>query len=124
MNCFTAFSTGKDMSYGYNSYNQYWFTLDRKHGFGIQYVEYAGKEEICHTFYEDGTFVPSTEKEADSIDDLRYLEQLIDGRWSRPSKKENAILEKLTANGKCDFSLGRNKREDRLHSCQGSRFFP
>ena len=44
------------MSYGYNSYNQYWFTLDRKHGFGIQYVEYAGKEEICHAFYEDGTF--------------------------------------------------------------------
>ena len=52
------------MSYGYNSYNRYWFTLDRKHGFGIQYVEYAGKEEICHTFYEDGTFVPSAEKEA------------------------------------------------------------
>ena len=110
------------MSYGYNSYNRYWFTLDRKHGFGIQYVEYAGKEEICHTFYEDGTFVPSAEKEADSIDDLRYLEQLIDGRWSRPSKKENAILEKLTANGKCDFSLGRNNMIRAVITDQKQRF--
>ena len=110
------------MSYGYNSYNQYWFTLDRKHGFGIQYVEYAGKEEICHAFYEDGTFVPSAEKEADSIDDLRYLEQLIDGRWSRPSKKENAILEKLTANGKCDFSLGRNNKIRAVITDQKQRF--
>ena len=103
-----------DMAYSYGYYYgssyRFWYTLDREHGFGIQYYEIPGREETCRAFYEDGTYMSSAAKDTDLADTVRFMEQFPDSRWNRLSGKDNKFLENLLAKGDCEFSLDQNGR--------------
>ena len=92
---------------GYYKYRTKSYTLDSTHGFGIMYQLANEQKKEFRVYYEDDTFSSCQKSEAeDNVDySIRCFQEQESRGWIQYTAKEQAAIDKLLAEGSCQFQL-------------------